>query len=152
MNPAFIKPATNTSSEAIETIREELDLFDDWVQRYRYLIDLGKKLPDFPLEWQQDQYRVLGCQSRVWLNYHFQEGCLFFAGNSDAAIVRGLIFLILRIYSGRSIKEILNIDPRFVKDLGLSGALSANRSNGIASMIQYMQTIATKYKFNTNKL
>lgn len=145
MSDPFIAPQEESASEAIEAIRDELELFDDWMQRYRYLIDLGEKLPAFPQEWQTDQFRVVGCQSQVWLNFCEKEGNLFFAGSSDAAIVKGLVALLLRIYSGRPYHEILKIDPIFIKDLGLAGALSANRSNGVASMVKAIQAIAQNY-------
>lgn len=141
----FILPQEDSAAEAIEAIRDELELFDDWMQRYRYLIDLGEKLPEFPEEWQNDQFRVVGCQSQVWLNFHEKEGILFFAGSSDAAIVKGLVALLLRIYSGRPYPEILRVDPVFITDLGLAGALSANRSNGVASMVKAIQAIAQSH-------
>lgn len=145
MTDPFIIPEEESASEAIEAIRDELELFDDWMQRYRYLIDLGEKLPDFPQEWQNDNFRVMGCQSQVWLNFREKDGNIFFAGSSDAAIVKGLVALLLRIYSGRTFLEILAVDPIFITDLGLAGALSANRSNGVASMVQAIQKIAQSY-------
>lgn len=145
MTDPFIIPEEESASEAIEAIRDELELFDDWMQRYRYLIDLGEKLPDFPQEWQNDHFRVMGCQSQVWLNFREKDGTIFFAGSSDAAIVKGLVALLLRIYSGRTFPEILAVDPIFITDLGLAGALSANRSNGVASMVQAIQKIAQSY-------
>ncbi|MDI2090595.1 SufE family protein [Commensalibacter oyaizuii] len=144
MSDPFILPQEETALEAIEAIKDELDLFDDWMQRYSYLIDLGEKLPDFPQDWQNDSFRVMGCQSQVWLNFCQKEDKIFFAGSSDAAIVKGLVSLLLRIYSGRSAPEILAVDPEFIKDLGLSGALSANRSNGVASMVKAIQSIASQ--------
>lgn len=144
MSDPFILPEEESAETAIETVRDELELFDDWTQRYRYLIELGKNLPAFPEAWQNDAFRVVGCQSQVWLNSVEKEGKIYFAGTSDAIIVKGLIALLLRIYSGRTAKEIQEIDPVFVKELGLAGALSANRSNGVASMIQRMQHIAAQ--------
>lgn len=140
----FIIPEEPSAVEAIEAIRDEFDLFDDWTQRYRYLIELGNKLPCFPAEWQNEQFRVVGCQSQVWLNYSKKENRYYFAGSSDAVIVKGLIALLLRIYSGRTASEILKIDPVFIKDLGLSGALSVNRSNGIMSMVKAIQRIVSR--------
>ncbi|MDI2112339.1 SufE family protein [Commensalibacter nepenthis] len=145
MSDPFIVPEEDSAAEAIEAIRDELELFDDWMQRYRYLIDLGEKLPEFPIEWQTDQFRVVGCQSQVWLNFCEKDGKLFFAGSSDAVIVKGLIALLLRIYSGRDAVEIVRVDPIFITDLGLAGALSANRSNGVASMVKAIQTISQNY-------
>lgn len=145
MSDPFILPQEDSAAEAIEAVRDELELFDDWMQRYSYLIELGGQLPDFPEAWQNDQFRVVGCQSQVWLNFCKKEDTLFFAGSSDAAIVKGLVALLLRIYSGRPASEIIKVDPIFITDLGLAGALSANRSNGVASMVKAIQAIAQKH-------
>jgi len=119
---------------AIAAIAEDLDVFDDWMDRYQFIIDLGRKLPPFPPEWMDDPHRVPGCQSKVWMQAEPRDGRLYLAGASDAAIVAGLVALLLRVYSGRTQAEILSTDPVFLKDLGLLGALSTNRGNGIASM------------------
>lgn len=144
MSDLFISPEEETAAEAIEAIGDELGLFDDWMQRYQYLIELGNTLPEFPQIWQNDTYRVVGCQSQVWLNFCKKEDKFFFAGSSDAAIVKGLVALLLRIYSGRTAEEIKGVDPVFIKNLGLSGALSANRSNGVASMVKAIQHIVSE--------
>lgn len=144
MSDPYILPEEKSATEAIDAIRDELELFDDWTERYRYLIELGQKLPIFPEEWQNDKFRVVGCQSQVWLTYIQKDNKFYFAGSSDAVIVKGLIALLLRIYSGRTSDEILRIDPVFIKELGLSGALSANRSNGIMSMVKAMEHIVAQ--------
>jgi cysteine desulfuration protein SufE len=130
----FYTPEEATAAEAIAAIDDELSVFDDWMDRYGYIIELGRKLPPFPDDWANDAHRVPGCQSRVWMEAEAREGALFFAGASDAAIVSGLVALLLRVYSGRTASEILVTDPVFLKDLGLLEALSTNRGNGIASM------------------
>jgi cysteine desulfuration protein SufE len=130
----FYTPEEATAAEAIAAIDDELSVFDDWMDRYGYIIELGRKLPPFPDDWANDAHRVPGCQSRVWMEAEAREGALFFAGTSDAAIVSGLVALLLRVYSGRTASEILVTDPVFLKDLGLLEALSTNRGNGIASM------------------
>src|SRR4029078_3944981 len=104
----------------------ELCVFDDWMERYKFIIDLGRKLPPFPDAWADDAHRVPGCQSKVWMEAIQRDGKLFFAGSSDAAIVSGLIALLLRVYSGREPAEILATDPVFLKDFGLLEALSTN--------------------------
>ncbi|MCB8882391.1 SufE family protein [Acidisoma cellulosilytica] len=104
------------------------------MERYGYIIELGRKLPPFPDDWANDAHRVPGCQSRVWMEAEARDGKLFFAGASDAAIVSGLVALLLRVYSGRTPGEILATDPIFLKELGLLEALSTNRGNGIAAM------------------
>ena len=130
----FYVPEEATAVEAIAAIDDELSIFDDWMDRYGYIIELGRKLPPFPEDWANDAHRVPGCQSRVWMEAEARDGALFFAGASDAAIVSGLVALLLRVYSGRSPAEILATDPVFLKDLGLLEALSTNRGNGIAAM------------------
>jgi cysteine desulfuration protein SufE len=130
----FVVPEEETAAEAIAAIADELAVFDDWMDRYGYIIELGRKLPPFPEAWADDAHRIPGCQSRVWMEAEPRDGALFFAGASDAAIVSGLVALLLRVYSGRSAQEILATDPVFLKELGLIEALSTNRGNGIASM------------------
>ena len=138
----FVQPAEASAAEAIAAIRDELELFDDWTQRYQYIIELGRKLPPMPEAWMDDGHRVPGCQSRVWLESTERDGVLSFAGASDAAIVSGLVALLLRVYSGRPAEEIRGTDPVFLKELGLLEALSANRGNGIASMARAVRSAA----------
>jgi cysteine desulfuration protein SufE len=142
MTDPFVKPEELTAAEAIAAIGEELDLFDDWMERYQFIIEMGRKLPPFPEAWTNDSHRVPGCQSRVWMEAVLRDGSLFFAGLSDAAIVSGLIALLLRVYSGRSPEEILATDPVFLKELGLLEALSTNRGNGIAAMARKVREVA----------
>jgi cysteine desulfuration protein SufE len=131
----FVVPEEETAAEAVSAIDDELAVFDDWMERYGYIIELGRKLPPFPDLWADDAHRVPGCQSRVWMEAEARaDGRLYFAGASDAAIVSGLVALLLRVYSGRSPDEILATDPIFLKELGLLEALSTNRGNGIAAM------------------
>ena len=140
----FVQPGEETAAEAIAAIREELELFDDWMERYEFIIDLGRKLPPFPEDWANDAHRVPGCQSRVWMEAVKRDGTLYFAGASDAAIVSGLVALLLRVYSGRSAAEIAATDPVFLKDLGLLEALSTNRGNGIAAMARKVREVAAQ--------
>jgi cysteine desulfuration protein SufE len=139
---AFVHPPEPTSAEAIATIGEELGVFDDWMDRYQYIIELGRKLPPFPDEWANDAHRVPGCQSRVWMEAARAGGKIWFAAVSDAAIVCGLIALLLRVYSGRPPEEIAATDPVFLKELGLLEALSTNRGNGIAAMARKVREVA----------
>jgi len=134
MTSAFVEPPEPSAAAAIAAIGEELDLFDDWMDRYQFIIDLGRKLPPFPEAWMDDSHRVPGCQSKVWMEAITEDGRLYLAGASDAAIVSGLVALLLRVYSGRTPAEILATDPVFLKELGLLEALSTNRGNGIAAM------------------
>src|ERR1700727_1229504 len=138
----FLHPDEPTAAEAIAAIADELSMFDDWMERYQFIIELGRKLPPFPEAWMDDAHRVPGCQSRVWMEGTLGEGKLFLAGVSDAAIVSGLIALLLRVYSGRPPAEITATDPVFLKDLGLLEALSTNRGNGIAAMARKIRELA----------
>ncbi|MCQ9155502.1 SufE family protein [Acidomonas methanolica] len=113
-------------------------MFDDWMDRYQYIIELGRSLPEFPSEWRNDAHRVPGCQSQVWLEAREEGGRLFFAGASDAAIVSGLVALLMRVYSGRSREEIRATTPVFLHELGLVKALSTNRGNGVEAMARAM--------------
>ncbi len=142
MTDPFLLPEEPTAAEAVAAICDELAVFDDWMDRYQFIIELGRKLPAYPEDWADDAHRIAGCQSRVWLNAVDREGKLFLAGASDAAIVSGLVALLLRVYSGRTPAEILATDPVFLKELGLIEALSTNRGNGIAAMARRIHAIA----------
>jgi len=139
---SFVQPEDASAADAIAAIGEELEVFDDWMDRYQYIIELGRKLPAFPSEWQDDAHRVPGCQSQVWMDAVLRDSRLFLAGASDAAIVSGLVALLLRVYSGRPPAEVLATDPVFLKDLGLLEALSTNRGNGIAAMARRIRDVA----------
>ncbi|MGD0102627.1 MAG: SufE family protein [Rhodopila sp.] len=142
MTDPFVRPEELTAAAAIEAINDELSLFDDWMERYEFIIGMGRKLPPFPEAWADDAHRVPGCQSRVWMEAVLRDDTLYFGGKSDAAIVSGLVALLLRVYSGRSPGEILDTDPVFLKDMGLLEALSTNRGNGIAAMARKVREIA----------
>jgi cysteine desulfuration protein SufE len=142
MPDPFITPEEPSAAEAIAAIGDELDMFDDWMDRYQFIIELGRKLPPFPEAWQDDAHRVPGCQSKVWMEAAVRDGRLYLGGMSDAAIVSGLIALLLRVYSGRPPSEIVATDPVFLKDLGLLEALSTNRGNGIAAMARKIRELA----------
>lgn len=142
----FYQPTEATAAEAIAEISADLSMFDDWLDRYEFIIELGGKLPPYPAEWQDEAHRIQGCQSQVWLAAEIQHGKLWFTGASDAAIVSGLVALVLRVYSGRSSSEILATPANFLHDLGLIGALSTNRGNGVASMIERIHKIAKTAK------
>jgi cysteine desulfuration protein SufE len=142
MTDPFYVPEEPTTAAAIAAIGEELDVFDDWMERYQFIIELGRKLPPFPEEWTNDAHRVPGCQSKVWMEAAMQGGKLRLAGASDAAIVSGLVALLLRVYSGRTPDEVIATEPTFLRDLGLLEALSTNRGNGIAAMARAIREAA----------
>lgn len=114
----------------------EFQLFDDWMGRYEYLIDLGKQLPDFPAAWQTEENRIHGCQSQVWIRSELRDGRLHFDGTSDAAIVRGLIAVLMRVFNDRRPSDLLAAKPDFLSDIGFAQHLSPTRSNGLHAMLE----------------
>ena len=135
-------PLEPTAAEAQAAIAEEFSFFGDWSERYQYLIDLGRKLPPFPEAWKTEEHRLHGCQSMVWIMPEGNAQRLDFHAISDSAIVSGLIFLALRVYSGRSAAEILATEPSYITDIGLSRHLSPTRSNGVAAMLGFIRDTA----------
>ena len=131
-----------SANEAQDAIVDEFSFFGDWTERYQYLIDLGRKLPPFPDDLKTEENKVHGCQSQVWLVPSGDASRMEFRAISDSAIVSGLIALLLRVYSGRSAKEILDTPPRFVESIGLAQHLSPTRSNGLAAMFTTIQEYA----------
>lgn len=141
--PASPDIATHaTAADAQDAIAEEFSFFDDWSERYQYLIDLGRKLPPFPDALKTDTYKVDGCQSMVWLVPNGDARQLRFQAISDSAIVSGLIALLLRVYSNRSAQEILATEPSFIANIGLAQHLSPTRSNGLAAMLAKIKDYA----------
>ena len=128
-----------SAQEAQNAIVEEFSFFGDWTERYQYLIDLGRKLPPLPEELKTEAHKVHGCQSQVWLVASGDAEQLRFRAISDSAIVSGLIALLLRVYSGRSAREVLETEPRFIEAIGLAKHLSPTRSSGLAAMFKRIQ-------------
>jgi len=135
---------SNDVQVAQQEIIDEFSLFDDWMDRYQYLIDLGRRLPEFPEELRTEENRIRGCQSQVWFVAERNDGRLEFRAISDAAIVSGLIAVLLRLYSGRHPRDILDTPPEFVTALELESHLSPTRSNGLASMLKAIRGFATE--------
>ncbi|WEN16649.1 SufE family protein [Rhodanobacter sp. AS-Z3] len=133
---------TTSAEQAQQQIAEEFAFFGDWTERYQYLIDLGKQLPDFPETCKSDDYRVHGCQSMVWLLPSGDASNMHFEAASDSAIVSGLIALVLRVYSDRPAAEILATEPSFIGTIGLAKHLSPTRSNGLAAMLTKLKGYA----------
>ena len=142
MTSPYVVPPESTAADAIAAIGAELEEFDDWMDRYEFIIGMGRALPPFPPEWQDDRHRVPGCQSQVWMEAALRDGHLMLAGASDAAIVSGLVALLLRVYSGRPADEILRTEPTFLQTFGLIEALSTNRGNGVAAMARRIRDAA----------
>lgn len=123
-------------------IVEEFSMFDEWLDKYEYLIELGKALKDFPENSKTDDNLIKGCQSRVWLDYKIEKGRIFFIADSDAIITKGIISLLIKIYSGRTLQEILSSDFSVVDRIGLKENLSPTRANGLVSMIAKIRETA----------
>ena len=133
-----------TLKERQDELVEEFSMFEDWLDKYEYLIDLGKNLEAFPKELKTDDRLIKGCQSRVWLDAEIKDGVLVFRADSDAIITKGIISLLVSVYSGRSAGEIAADDFSFVDRLGLKENLSPTRANGLVSMIETIRNIALK--------
>ena len=130
--------------EVEEDIIEEFAEFDEWLDKYEYIIDLGKSLDSYPEDKKTDEHLIKGCQSRVCLDAKVENGVLVFNADSDAIITKGIISLLIRIYSGRTPEEILSSDFSVVEKIGLKENLSPTRANGLVSMIQTMKKLASE--------
>jgi len=135
-----------TVDQAQQDIIDAFQVFDDWAERYRYLIELGRALPPLKPEEMTETYRLHGCQAQVWLIPHLCDGKLYLRAGSDAAIVAGLVGLVLKVYSGRTPQEILDTSPTFIDAIGLSAHLSPNRANGLALMLARIRALAAHYQ------
>ena len=135
----------NTLEEAKAEVIEDFSMFDEWLDKYEYLIDLGKKLDAYPEEAKVDEKLIKGCQSRVWLDWKLEDGRLTFRADSDAIITKGIISLLIGVYSGRTAREIADDDFSFVDKLGLRENLSPTRANGLASMIETLRRTAQNH-------
>ncbi len=139
-----MRPTEASPAEAQAAIAEEFGYFGDWSERYQYLIDLGRKLPPFPEDLKTEENRLLGCQSMVWIVADGNADALEFHAISDSTIVSGLIYLALRVYSGRSAADILATPADYITGIGLSKHLSPTRSQGLAALLQFIQDTARR--------
>lgn len=130
--------------EAQQAIIDEFAFFDDWMERYQYLIDLGRKLPEFPEAWKTDDNLLAGCQSKVWVVFEMRDGKLHVDAISDSAIVCGIIALVLRVYSDQTPEDILRTEPRFIQEIGLSEHLSPTRANGLKALLEKIRAKAAE--------
>lgn len=130
--------------QRVENIKEDLDFFDEELAKYEYIIDLGKKLPTFDEENKTPENLVHGCTSQVWLICEKKENKLFFKGTSDAIIVKGLVYIILEIFSNSAIEELKEVDMDIVRELGLSEVITPNRQSGVIGMIKKIKEYALK--------
>ena len=132
----------NSLAEVESEVIDEFNMFDDWLDKYEYLIELGKSLKGYPEEKKTDDHLIKGCQSRVWLDWQYKDGRLWFNADSDAIITKGIISLLIRIYSGRTPQEIAFSDFSVIEKIGLKENLSPTRANGLASMIETIRKAA----------
>ena len=134
-----------TIQEKQDEIVSEFEVFDDWMEKYEYLIDLGKDLPLIKEELKTDERLIEGCQSRVWLNADFNDGKMQFSADSEAIITKGIIGLLIRVLNDEHPENILKTDLKFISDIGLQEHLSPTRANGLNGMIKKMKIEALKY-------
>ena len=134
-----------TIQEKQDEIVSEFEVFDDWMEKYEYLIDLGKDLPLIQKELKTDERLIEGCQSRVWLNANYENGKMQFSADSEAIITKGIIGLLIRVLNDEHPETILKTDLKFISDIGLQEHLSPTRANGLNGMIKKMKIEALKY-------
>lgn len=139
-----------TINEIQDSIIEEFSDFEDWLDRYQLLIDLGGEQEPLPHEYKTDNNLIEGCQSRVWLQADLVDGKVQFRAESDALIVKGIVSLLIKVYSGHTPDEILEVEPYFVEAIGLKEHLSPTRSNGLLAMIKQMRLYALAFKAKMN--
>lgn len=128
-----------------DDIVEEFSLFDDWMAKYEYLIELGKNLPLIDPAYKTEEYKVKGCQSQVWLKAELKDGKLIYKADSDAVITKGLIALLIRVLSNQEPEKITKANMDFIDKIGMKEHLSPNRANGLSAMINYMKKYAKTY-------
>lgn len=139
-----------TINEVQEQIVEEFSIFDDWMDRYQQLIDLGNELRPMDEKMRIDQHLIQGCQSKVWVDATLTDGKIFFEADSDAIITKGIVALLVRVLNGRTPQEIIDADFYFVDKIGLRENLSPTRSNGLLAMMKQMKLYALAYQAKLN--
>lgn len=137
--------------ETQQKILREFQALGDWTERYKYIIKLGKELPPLDEEYKIEENLVRGCQSQVWLHTHLDGDKVIFEADSDAAITKGLVALMVRFYSGQNPDTIISTNPDFIKKIGMEEHLSPTRSNGLASMVKQMKIYAMAYRTKLEK-
>ena len=134
-----------TIQEIEQQIIDEFANFDEWIDKYAYIIDLGKECPVIDEKDKTEANLIKGCQSRVWVSCEYREGKVFFKADSDAVITKGIISLLIRVYSGQTPQDILNNEPVFIDQIGLKEHLSPTRSNGLTSMLKQLKMYALAF-------
>ncbi|NRA91617.1 MAG: SufE family protein [Psychroserpens sp.] len=139
-----------TISEIKNDIIEEFAMFDDWEERYQYMIDLGKTLPLIAEEYKTDDHIIKGCQSKVWVHAGLEDEKVVFTADSDAIITKGIIAILIRVFSNQNPKDIIEADTDFIDQIGLKDHLSPTRANGLVSMIKQLKMYAIAYQTQLN--
>ena len=139
-----------TIKEIQEEIVEEFSMFDDWMQRYEYMIELGKSLPLIEDKYKIDENIIKGCQSKVWVHAEMKDEKIEFTADSDAIITKGIIAILIRVFSGQHPKDIIEADTAFIDEIGLKEHLSPTRANGLVSMIKQLKMYAVAYQTQLN--
>ncbi len=142
----FDKIIKVTIKEIQNDLIEEFAMFDDWMQRYEYMIELGKSLPLIEVQYKTDDNLIKGCQSKVWLHAEMNENKVEFTADSDAIITKGIIAILIRVYSNQSPKDVIDADSDFIDKIGLKEHLSPTRANGLVSMIKQLKIYAIAYQ------
>lgn len=133
-------------AEIENEIVEEFELFDEWSDKYHYIIEIGQKLPPLDAQYKTDQNKIKGCQSSVWLNFYIKDGLIYFEADSDSVFVKGEIALLMRVLSGQKPEDILQTELKFIDQIGLRQHIAVTRANGLAAMIKQMKLIALGIK------
>lgn len=136
-------------SEKQQELVGEFAFLDDWEQKYEYIIDLGKELKGLPEDKKTDENLIRGCQSKVWLDAEFKDGKLFFNADSDGILPKGIVALLVSIYSGHPVQEILDSDFKFIEEIGLQEFLSPSRANGLMAMTKQIKFYAVAYQLKS---
>ncbi|MEB8328154.1 SufE family protein [Flavobacteriaceae bacterium KMM 6897] len=136
--------------EIQEEIVDEFSMFDDWMERYEYMIELGKSLPMIEEQYKTDDNIIKGCQSKVWVHAELQDDKLVFTADSDAIITKGIIAILIRVFSNQKPMDIMGADTQFIDDIGLKEHLSPTRANGLVSMIKQLKMYAIAYQTQLN--
>lgn len=134
-----------------DEIIEEFSIFDDWMDKYNYLIELSRELPPIDPKYKTNQYLIEGCQSKVWLNAEIENGLLKFSADSDAIITKGIVALLIRVMNNQKPEDIMNIDLYFIDKIGLQQNLSPTRSNGLLAMVKQMRLYAMAFHAKNNR-
>ena len=135
----------STIQDIQNEIIDEMSIFDDWMDKYNYIIELAKDLPEIEAQYKTPQYMIDGCQSEVWINADLVDGKIQYTADSEAIITKGIIALLIRVMNNQTPADLLNVDLFFLKDIGLQENLSPNRANGLVAMIKQMKLYAIAF-------